>query len=266
MKLGLNFGFQTVQAGQKSSVLNAEPQLIANSTSGKFTITAPVSKALNIAVGENVSFANNISLVEAAIQGGAGHDDIVAWANEQGVDLTTIEGQKAALDAFTVWFIAKGIAEYDSKGNPIMSSVRFTKEDKMAYIKEHADELLEANRDALIERLGNPDASDEELIASITPDDIESPKVPSFSGSKTSSTGSFTGVGCQLGFTDSAVWNALKASLDEETRAKKNRIFKVLLESPITSVVKNGYEDVQVTAYPIEYLSDEDVVARVAKA
>ena len=43
----LNFGVQAVQAGQKSSTVNAEPQLIANSTPGKFVVTAPVSKALN---------------------------------------------------------------------------------------------------------------------------------------------------------------------------------------------------------------------------
>ena len=56
----MNFGFTAVQAGQKSSTVNAEPRLIANSTPGKFMITSPVSKALGVAVGENIQFLNNI--------------------------------------------------------------------------------------------------------------------------------------------------------------------------------------------------------------
>ena len=53
---GIKFGINAIQAGQKSSLLNATPQLIVKSTPGQFTITSPVSKALAIAVGENVMF------------------------------------------------------------------------------------------------------------------------------------------------------------------------------------------------------------------
>ena len=94
-----NFGVQAVQAGQKSSTVNAEPQLIANSTSGKFVITAPVSKALNIAVGENIMFLNNIAGVEAAVQ--SRNEDVLAYADELGIDLNTREGEDSLIAALT---------------------------------------------------------------------------------------------------------------------------------------------------------------------
>ena len=59
-----NVGINAVQAGQKSSTVNAEPRLIANSTSGKFQVTSAVSKALGISVGENIEFFNNIDGLE----------------------------------------------------------------------------------------------------------------------------------------------------------------------------------------------------------
>lgn len=263
MKLGLNFGIQAVQAGQKSATVNAIPQLIANSTTGKFTITAPVSKALNIAVGEYVMFGNNIANVEAAIA--ENNEQITAWAAENGVDLTTHDGQAAALAAFTQWYIAKGVKKYDKTGNALQVSQRFTREDKLAYIAKHAEEILAENREALAERLGNPDATDQELIDSITPEDIEFPTTDAVEGSKTASTGNFTGVGAQLGFTDSAVWGALKSDLGED-KNKKNRVFDVLLSEPIKAPYNNGYEEVEVTYYPIEFASDADVVVRGEKA
>lgn len=263
IKLGkTSFGFSAVQAGQKNATVNAEPRLVANSTQGKFQITAPVSKAMNIAVGDNVMFINNIAAVEQAIS--QNHEDIVAWANENGVDLTSREGQDAALEAFTVWGIAKGLPQFDSKGNPVMVKERYTKEDKLKYIQLHAAELVEANREALIERVGNADASDEELVAAITPEDIESPTVQSVSGSKTATTSNATGVGCQLNFTDTAIWGTLKANLGDD-KTKKNRIFAVLLDEGFEVPVTNGYEEKSVMVYPIEFKADEDPIVRGEK-
>lgn len=265
MKLGnkMQFGFTAVQAGQKSATVNAEPRLIANSTQGKFLITAPVSKAMGIAVGENIMFLNNISDVENAINQRV--DDLVAWAEANGLDLNTREGQDAALKEFTIWAIAKGVLQYDSKGNPVMASVRFTEEDKKKFIAEHAAELVAENRDALIARNGGEDADDETLASLITIDDIESPKYHAATGSKTATTGSSTGVGCQLNFTDTAIWGALKADLGDD-KDKKNRVYAVVLEEAFTTQVPNGKETVEVTAYPIEFLADEDPIVRVAKA
>jgi hypothetical protein len=264
MKLGnkMQFGFTAVQAGQKSATVNAEPRLIANSTVGKFLITAPVSKAMGVAVGENIMFLNNIANVETAIKKRV--EDVVTWAETNGINLDTREGEDAAIKEFSVWAIAKGVLQYDGKGNPVMASVRYTEDDKKKFIAEHAAELVNANREVLIERNGGEDADDETLASLITIDDIESPKYHSATGSKTSTTGSSTGVGCQLNFTDTAIWNALKADLGD-AKDKKNRVYNVLLDSAFSAQVSNGKDFVEVLAYPIEFLSDEDPIVREKK-
>lgn len=259
MELGnkVSFGFSAVVAGQKTSG-NNEPQLIANSTAGKFTITAPVSKAMGIAVGEYLQFVNNISEIEAAIA--AGNDDVKHIADELGADLTTREGQISVVEACTVWGLVKGHQMFDSKGNPIMVSARLTDEEKRAYINKNASDIINTNRDALVERVGYADATDEELIAAVNLDEIEYPKVPGFTGSKTASTSTATGVGLQLGFTDTAVWKQLKKDLGD-TATKKNRIYKVLLEN----AVKTSVDGKETVIYPIEFKEDADPIIREKK-
>lgn len=263
MKLGnkISFGVQAVQAGQKSSTVNAAPQLIANSTSGKFVITSPVSKALNVAVGENVMFLNNIQGVEAAIQ--ARVEDVVNYAAEKGIDINTREGEEQLLAAFTQWFIAKGVKQYDSKGNPIMASERYTKDDKAKYLDEHKMEIVDENRDALVAQFG--EMSDEELAEKLTIDMVEAPKFHACSGSKTATTASATGVGCQLNFTDTAIWGALKADLGD-LATKKNRIYNVLLDEVQKVDFNNGKENVTIDIYPIEFVEDTDPIVRATKA
>lgn len=263
MKLGnkISFGVQAVQAGQKSSTVNAAPQLIANSTSGKFVITSPVSKALNVAVGENVMFLNNIQGVETAIQ--ARVEDVVNYAAEKGIDINTREGEEQLLAAFTQWFIAKGVKQYDSKGNPIMASERYTKDDKAKYLDEHKMEIVDENRDALVAQFG--EMSDEELAEKLTIDMVEAPKFHACSGSKTATTASATGVGCQLNFTDTAIWGALKADLGD-LATKKNRIYNVLLDEVQKVDFNNGKENVTIDIYPIEFVEDTDPIVRATKA
>ena len=264
MKLGnkIQFGIAGVQAGQKLAAVAATPQLTANSTIGKFSLTPAVTKALNIAVGDNVMFFNTIAPVEQAIANRA--DAIVKYAEENGIDLDSHEGQQAILKEFTVWFIAKGELKYDRKGNPVMASVRMSKEDKTKYLEAHGMELVEANREALKERVGNPDATDEELLASIKPEEVESPKYHLAEGSKTATTSNATGIGLQVNFTDTAIWNQLKEDLGEN-KTKKNRIFEVLLDEPSTVPFNNGKEVVEVTAYPIQFVEDTDPIIRGAK-
>ena len=263
MKLGnkISFGVQAVQAGQKSSTVNAAPQLIANSTSGKFVITSPVSKALNVAVGENVMFLNNIQGVEAAIQ--ARVEDVVNYAAEKGIDINTREGEEQLLAAFTQWFIAKGVKQYDSKGNPIMASERYTKDDKAKYLDEHKMEIVDDNRDALVAQFG--EMSDEELAEKLTIDMVEAPKFHACSGSKTATTASATGVGCQLNFTDTAIWGALKADLGD-LATKKNRIYNVLLDEVQKVDFNNGKDNVTIDIYPIEFVEDTDPIVRATKS
>lgn len=255
----LSFGVNAIQAGQKTAAVNAAPQLIANSTSGKFVITPPVSKALNIAVGENVMFLNNIAGVEMAIQNRV--SDIVAYAEENGIDINTREGEDAVLKVFTQWFIAKGVKMYKSNGEPIYASERYTKEDKAKYLAEHAYDIVEANREALVEQFG--DLTDDELASKLTIDMVESPKFHACSGSKTATTASTTGVGCQLNFTDSAIWAALKSDIEDPT--KKNRTFNVVLNEAQTVDYNNGKENVKITILPIEFVEDTDPIARAKK-
>lgn len=261
MKLGnkVSFGVQAVVAGQKSATVNAAPQLIVNTTEGKFTITSPVSKALGIAVGENVMFLNNIAGVESAIAQRL--DAIVDFAKEKGLDLDTREGQEEVLAAFTEWYIAKGEATYDSKGNPILAAQRFTEAEKKEFIAKNAEAILKDNRDALMERVGNPDATDEELIAAITVDDVESPKYHVYSGSKTATTSKATGVGCQLGFTDTSIWKSLKADLGEND-STVNRVFSVDLDGGQVVPYFNGYKNVDVTIYPVTFVEDVEPIRR----
>ena len=256
----LSFGVNAVQAGQKTSAVNAAPQLIVNSTVGKFSITPPVSKALNIAVGENIMFLNNISGVEMAIQNRV--SDIVAFAEENGIDINTREGEDAVLKAFTQWFIAKGVKMYKSNGEPIYATERFTKEDKEKYLAEHAFDIVNANRENLVEKFG--DLTDDELASKLTIDMIESPKYHACSGSKTATTASATGVGCQLIFTDSAIWAALKADLGDMA-SKKNRIFDVVLDEAQEVEYNNGKENVKIMILPINYVADSDPIIRVKK-
>lgn len=257
----IQFGFSAVQAGQKSSTVNAEPRLIVNCTAGKFTITSPVTKALNVAVGENVMFFNNISEIEKAIK--ANNADILAYAEENGIDLSTAEGQSQVITEFTIWGIAKGYAKFDSKGNPLQTSERYTKADKQKYIDDNYVDIVAQIRPTLIERNNGEDADDETLKAFISVDDIESPKVQDYEGSKTMTASNATGVGCQLSFTDTAIWNAMKADLKEKD--KKNRVYSVELDSPFTAQAHNGKELVDIVVYPLTFVSDEDPIVREKK-
>lgn len=267
----INFGFTAVQAGQKSNTVNAEPRLVANSTPGKFVISSPVSKALGIAVGENVMFLNNISEVEAAIV--SRHEAIVSWANENGIDLDTREGQDAALAHFTTWAIAKGVLQYNAKGEPVMASTRYTKEEKVDALMSNDDARIQMG-----ELLDNPEFTAEELLdilKSEAKDDftktikkafdecVQSPEYHAATGSKTATTGSATGVGCQLNFTDTAIWNMLKAGLEDKN--SKNRNFSVDLEDVFETEVHDGQKTVKIKAYPISFIDDTDPIVREKK-
>ena len=268
----MNFGFTAVQAGQKSTTINAEPRLIANSTPGKFMVTSPVSKALGVAVGVNIMFLINISEVEAAIV--ARHEVIVNWANENGIDLDSREGQDAALKHFTVWAIAKGVLQYNAKGEPLMGNVRYTKEEKVAALMGN-DEA----RASMGELLNNPEFTAEELLDILKSDNtdeftkdikkafdecVQSPMYHMATGSKTATTGTSTGVGCPLNFTDTAIWNALKADLKDDMD-KKNRNFNVVLDDAFEAEINNGQKVVKITAYPIEFVDDTEPIRRGEK-
>lgn len=262
---GIKFGINAIQAGQKSSMLNATPQLIAKSTQGQFTITSPVSKALAIAAGENVMFLNNLAGIEAMIN--ERPDELVNYCNENGWDIDTREGQDALIKDQLTYYIAKGVLMYKRNGEPILGTVRITKEDKAAYIAKNGVELVaqmsEEEKAAFAAAKGLEGADDEVLAGALTPDDVPSPTFHAASGSKTASTANATGIGLQLNFTDTAIWDSLKSDLDDKTT--KNRCFNVKLDEAEEVTFNNGVEEVKVLAYPLEFDSDKDPMVRGKK-
>ena len=144
-----------------------------------------------------------------------------------------------------------------------MASERYTKEDKAKYLAEHAMEIVDANRDALVAEFG--EMSDEELAEKLTIDMVEAPKFHACSGSKTATTASATGVGCQLNFTDTAIWGALKADLGDAA-TKKNRVYDVKLDEAEEVEFNNGKENVKITIFPIEFVEDNDPIVREKKS
>lgn len=257
MKLAnVNFGISAVQAGQKTATVNAKPQITACSTSGKFVITSPVSKALNVPAGGNVMFLNNIAGVEAAVQQRI--PEIVAYAEENGIDINTPKGEAELVKALTQWYIAKGVEMFDSKGNAVMVSDRYTKEDKQKYLDTNRMKIVAENREALVEQFG--EMSDDDLAERLTIDMVESPKHQLLSGSKTATTSNVTGIGCQLNFTDTVIWNTLKSDLDDPT--SKNRVYDVKLDEVEKHSFNNGYQNVEILVYPFEFVEDAEPVVR----
>lgn len=263
---GIKFGINAIQAGQKSAILNATPQLIVKSTQGQFTITSPVSKALGIAVGENVMFLNNLAGIEAMIQ--AAPDELVNYCNENGWDINTPEGKDALIKDQLTYYIAKGVPMYKKNGEPILGTVRITKEDKAAYIAEHSVEMIsqmsEEDKAAFAAAKGLEGADDETLAGALVPEDVPSPTFHTASGSKTAATANATGVGLQLNFTDTAIWESLKTDLGK-AKTTKNRYFNVKLDEAEEAKFNNGKEEVKVMAYPLEFDADKDPMTRGSK-
>ena len=94
-------------------------------------------------------------------------------------------------------------------------------------------------------------------------DDVPSPTYHAASGSKTAATAQATGIGLQLNFTDTAIWDAIKA--DVEDKKSINRIFDVKLDEAEEAKYNNGKEDVSITIYPISFVEDKAPMTRNSK-
>lgn len=257
----LKFGVTAVNAGQKANTLNANPTLTANSTSGKFMISSPVSKALGLVPGDNIMFLNNIegeNGVRAAIQNRM--EALVDWCSERGLDFDTPEAEDAIIKEFSTWYIAKGVPTYTQKGEPVMSTARYTKDEKQEYLNDETRraEFVAANREALVAKYG--DISNEELANVVTVDDVQSPQFHQHTGSKTATTSNATGIGLPLNFTDSNIWHVLKSDLGEN-KNNKNRVYDVNLTPEIVNV-NDGCKIVEVKAYELSYREDADIQVR----
>lgn len=242
----MGFGFGVVNAGQRN--ITIEPQFIAVSSEGNFRITPPVSKALSVGHGDYVMFVNNIDGIEDAIKN---QDDVVKnFCEEQGLELGTPEASIAIHKEFDMWGIAKGIVEYDTKGNAKTTTERLTKNDKAKYVSQHFDEMLAAASEQADEEtkdaLSRDGVTKEEQIDILTAF-VVAREVPKYKGSKVANPAGLTGPGTSLTFTDSNVWKQLKVDMGDEA-TKFNRVFDVDIENMQDVVVNDGDKNVTVKA------------------
>lgn len=243
-KKGLAFGFSTVNAGQRQ--VAHEPQVIATSTEGGFRITPVISSLLGLQHGDYAMFLNNVEQINAAIRDK--EETVVAFCEEQGLDIESPEAAAAVHAAFDMWGLAKGIKEYDTKGNVKVSTERLTKNDRIKFVNANFDEMLtaaiESAPEDVVAVLTREGVTREEQVEVLCPF-VKARELPKFRGSKVANPAQLTGTGTTLNFTDSNVWNQLKADLGDEA-TKFNRIYDVDVKEVIEMPVSNGYEDVMV--------------------
>ena len=209
---GIKFGFGVVQSGQRKAAY--DPELVALSTHGQFRITPQVSKALGIANGD------------------------------------TLEN---AIAEFGQWAIAKGVKAYSDKGVALTVTQRMTKDEKVAVISANFEAALSAamssNDSELVDALSAEGLTDEEKIEILAAN--YSAEVDKYLGSKCANASDMIGTGVVLNFTDSNIWNILKAGLRKEDKVTTVRTYPIDLAELTTVEVYNGYENVAVPALPL---------------
>lgn len=251
----IQFGFGVVTAGQRN--VNYEPELIATSNPGSFRITPPVSKALLIAHGDNIMFIHNIDQINQAIRDN--NPELIAFCEEQGLEFGSDAANIAIHQEFDAWAIAKGIDEYDSKGNKKITRVRMTKEEKRKFVDANFEACLEnvkaSGNEELIAAVTREGITEEE-VKSILAEAVQGDEITKKTGSKTANPASMTGYGVTLGFTDSNVWNQMKADMGEDAK-KVNRVFEVNIEQLIDAQIWDGYKTVTVKAAVLGSYKDE---------
>lgn len=165
-----------------------------------------------------------------------------------------------------MWAIAKGIVEYDTKGNQKTTTERLTKNDKTKFVSQNFENMLaaamEQANDEVKDALTREGISREEqidiLTAFVTPREL-----PKYKGSKVANPAGLTGVGTSLNFTDSNVWKQLKADMGDNA-TKFNRIFAVDVEELQDIELSNGYDTVSVKALVLGDYTDKEP-ARIGK-
>lgn len=240
----MGFGFGVVNAGQRN--VQVEPQFIAVSTEGNFRITPPVSKVLGVGHGDYIMFINNIDKLDEKIA--EKNETLVAFCEQMGLEFGTPEAAIAIHKEFDMWGIAKGIVEYDTKGNMKTVTERLTKGDKVKYVSQNFETMLEAaleqaddeTKDALTREGITKEEQINILTAFVTPREL-----PKHKGSKAANPGGLSGTGTSLTFTDSNVWKQLKADMGDEATLM-NRIYDVDVEDLQEVPLFDGYKKVMV--------------------
>lgn len=255
-KKGMMFGFTAVNSGKRNVAV--EPQVIAVSTSGSFRLTPPVSRALGIAHGDYAMFINNVDGVTEAIN--SHNEQVVAFCEANGLEIGTPEAAKAIHQEFDMWVVAKGIVEYDLKGNQKITTERLTKNDKVKFVSQNFDEMFEQameqaddeTKDALSREGITKDEQIDILTAFVTPREL-----PKYRGSKCANPAGLSGTGISVNFTDSNIWNQLKADLGDNAD-KINRIFDVDVEDLQEFEINNGYKNITVKGIILGNYTDKE--------
>lgn len=266
LKGKISFGFNAVAAGQKTAGVSNEPLFVVTSTNGGFRITPAVSAALKLAAGDYIQLNDNIAQIDEAIR--FKNPDLVALCEENGLDLDNPDDVQIVRNELREFSISKGIAILNADGSVKQVPARTTKEEKLAFIAEYANEILEANRKGLValaaqKEIENP--TDEDLKGLITPEMVTPRYEDAYTGSKLANLSGMTGFGLTLNFTDSNMWNVMKADLDPESRGTVRRTYTVDLKNPTTAKVSNGKEMIEVPAYKLVDAKDETVTPRGKK-
>lgn len=258
----MGFGFSAVNAGQRNTTV--EPQVICVSTEGNFRITPPVSKVLGVGHGDYIMFLNNVDNIDAAIN--ARVPEVVEFCEANGLEVGSSEAAIALHKEFDMWAIAKGVVEYDTKGNQKTTSERLTKNDKLKFVSQNFDAMLTAAleeadeevKDALTREGITKEEQMDILTAFVMPREL-----PKYKGSKAANPAGLTGSGTSLTFTDSNVWKQLKADMGEDATAL-NRVFDVDVEDLQDIELSDGYKTVSVKALILGESADK-VPARIGK-
>lgn len=255
----LAFGFNAVVAGQRKVV--DVPELVALTTNGGFRISRPVSKALGIQHGEYIQFVQNIDQVQQSAATRSEH--YMSFCAENGLDAELEASVAAYHKEFDMWGIVKGYALFNDKGIAQTCTDRLTKADREAYAAKNYDDVLasamEQGSDELKDAIAAADGNKEEIIK-VLATVIRGEEKQKYSGSKVANTSEMLGAGVVLNFTDSNVWNILKAGMGEDA-SKKARKFPIDLEAITTIALFNGYETVEVPCLPFDANEFEDVDA-----
>ena len=215
--------FNVINSGQRN--VNVAPQLVALSSIGGFRLSGPAAKALDVKPTDYVMFL---------------HDD------ETGA-----------------WAIAKGYACMKSDGTPQMCSARVN---RVAIVEANFDEAITSamasDNEELKARLSVEGISHDEQVE-ILAEFVDVPETQKYQGSKCASPSGLTGVGANVNFTDSNVWNQLKS--DMEDKGSLNRVFDLDTDEVIELSVKDGYKDVTIKALVLGDYKDVTPIARGAK-
>ena len=257
------FGMGIVTVAKRGA--NDEPELIINPTVGGFRVTGPVTRALGIKDGEYIMFVSSVDAVDFAIA--QKNADLVAWCEEKGINMNTPEGITAIHNEFDAWGIAKGIQEFDAKGNPVKTRERITAADRKAYVEENFDALYEhaiANASEDFKAALTVEGIAKEQQIELLMGTVQGDEIDKYRGAKCASSNNLKGIGNTLTFSDAGSWASLKAGAEKPKET--NRIFTVNVKELQTAVVNNGYQDVEIKYAMLEDYRDEAVARRASKA